>query len=170
MVGEVIEASRGYLKNKTEQYVAGKITLPEFVTTVLPEIKHSHTAMSVIAHGGKINMGANEFGKLGSNLRFEFQHFRELWLARERGEVSDKQLLARINLYADAPYKTFENSLRAAEIKAGSVTEEMRVLGGGKNCSDCPPLAGVWVPLGSSPGIGEGTACMNQCQCSFEYR
>ncbi|MBA2525670.1 MAG: hypothetical protein H0V18_07805 [Pyrinomonadaceae bacterium] len=75
----------------------------------------------------------------------------------------------RAEMYTDATYATFENSVLEREKDEG-VTLGRRVLeGGGNSCEDCISASSdEFVPLGELPEIGD-SECQSRCRCEFEF-
>lgn len=150
----------------------GKINKAEFALQSATEIKNMHRALAMLAEGGKSQMGASQWGRLGSELKQELSYLRRFSSAVDNveiGSLGDK-FLNRIESYGNAGRFTYINAVRARETDAGD-SEERNVLGGSAHsCSECLDEAALdWQPAGtlSAPG---GRLCGPGCNCSIEYR
>lgn len=157
-----------HLQSVTQRLINGEINLPAWATTVQRELKVMHTGLSEIAIGGKAEWSLSQSGRLGARLRMLYEKLNGLALGWEQGLVSPAQMLARTDMAVQAGRGTYEGMFRGMMRDSG-MTEEMRTLGATVHCSDCPPLAGHWEPIGTLPGIGD-TQCLSRCSCSFDYR
>ncbi len=84
--------------------------------------------------------------------------------------MSEAQFAARAEQYGGSVVGSAQEISRRQAIRDGILIEEQRVLGKAEHCSDCPPIAGIWSPIGTLPAIGSTTECGSNCMCRFQYR
>jgi hypothetical protein len=167
-IESVSDHTKTRLRELTQSFIDKKIDLPSWATQSEQLIRKSLISSGQIASGGKSQLDASLNGRLGNLVKFHLNKFRSMGLSRERGEVSDLELLARSEMYGEASISTFEAMRLQVMIDAG-YTEGMRVLGASQHCSDCPPLAGKWVKIEEVRPIGT-TQCLTRCRCQILYR
>ena len=167
-VDAVTSDTKERLRKVAAKHIDNKLNFAAWATESEELIRKALIAAGQIGAGGKAQMTAKQNGRLGARVRFHVEKFREFGLARERGEVTDAQFLARAEMYGEAVKTTYEQ-LRQSTLADDGFTEAKRLLGAAKHCEDCPPLAGKWVPIADLVPIGD-SACLTRCRCSVEYR
>lgn len=165
----VVDASKDVVGRLGASVAEGSISISEWQVRMAATVKSLQLAAHAAARGGFAALTANDFGRIGSTLRFQYSRLAAFALDIERGRISAPAIEARARLYAASANATFENGRRfGAEV--GEMTEERRVLGASEHCEDCvlEALRG-WQPLGELREIGD-SRCMANCRCSFRFR
>jgi hypothetical protein len=149
---------------------SNEISNAEWQIAMQAEIKQAHRAMAVLAKGGKAMMGPRDWGRVGQKIAAQNAYLLRFGAEIATGQVSEAQLANRAQMYADASYATYQNSITLRERAAG-VRLARRVLDtGAQHCEDCPPLAALgWIPIEELVPIG-ATECQVQCRCTIEYQ
>ena len=161
-----VAATFDILDNLTSQLYRGQITLGQWQIAVASELKDAHLAQSMFAVGGKQNMSAVEFGRVGGTLADEYRHLSQFADDIAAGRVSAAQAQARIQQYGKAAQQSFwrEYSLT----RPGLINW---VLHPADHCPDCVDLAAgspyTAATLPTHPGAGE-TVCRGNCNCTLE--
>ena len=162
---EVTEAARSEMKRATERLIAGEINRPAWAVEMRQLISRSHSALWMLAQGGKEAMDAAKWGAVGQRVKAQADFLRgfERDLANERAG-SGAQVLARAQLYANPLHATYQAAVVGREREAG-VRRVARVLGESPSghCDDCPVLAGEY-DIDEVPEIG-ASACGASCNC-----
>lgn len=141
----------------------------EYETAMKALLKNEYLSLSMIANGGREQMTDVLWGRTGAVLKSQYQYLEAMGRNLDEGLISEAQLLARSELYANAGIGTFESFLRDGMVEAG-MSEALNILGGGNNCSECPSLSDEgWMPVDDMPMPGE-RECLVNCNCSVEYR
>lgn len=164
---ETVGLARVRLTTIAENYVNHR-NVAQWFTTTKGELRAMHTALGMIAQGGKNQMTPKSWGKVGQMVRSEMDYLRQFERGIANGAVSDAQLLARVLGYGDAGWKVYSNMVKAREAEAGMFAR--RVTSGGPNtCDDCiaAELEG-WVPAADVREIGD-SQCVSSCLCDIEY-
>lgn len=164
---ETTGLARIRLTTIAENYIDHR-NVAQWFTGTKAELRAMHTALGMIAQGGKAQMTPKSWGRVGQMIRSEMSYLREFERGVANGAVSDAQLLARILGYGDAGYKVYTNMVKAREAEAGMFAR--RVTSGGANtCDDCiaAELEG-WVPADEVREIGD-SQCVSSCQCNIEF-
>jgi len=169
-IREIGEGARERMLTLAERLNRNQISNAEWQIAMQAEIKQAHRAMAVLAKGGKAQMQLRDWGRVGQKIASENAYLLRFGAEIATGQVSEAQLANRAQMYADASYATYQNSIALRERGAG-VRLARRVLDtGAQHCEDCPPLAALdWVPIEELVPIG-ATDCQVQCRCTIEYQ
>lgn len=163
---ETVGLARTRLTTIAENYIDHR-NVAQWFTGTKAELRAMHTALGMIAQGGKNNMTQKSWGRVGKMVRTEFDYLREFERGIANGAVSDAQLLARVLAYGEAGRKVYENMVKAREAEAGMYAR--RVLMPGLNCDDCIEAASDdFVPADEVLEIGAST-CGVFCNCLLEF-
>lgn len=163
---ETVGLARTRLTTIAEAYINHR-NVAQWFTGTKAELRAMHTAMAMIAQGGKLQMEAKSWGKVGQMIRTEMDYLRQFERGIANGAVSDAQLLARVIAYGEAGRKVYENMVKAREAEAGMYAR--RVLMPGQNCEDCIEAASdEFVPADEVLEIGAST-CGVFCNCLLEF-
>lgn len=169
---QAVSQAKANLRAIGQALLDGTISKPEFAIQSAEEIKNLHRALSLLANGGKSQMDASTYGRLGSELKQELGFLSRFSSMIDNIDISTlgDAFLNRIESYGDAGRFTYQAAVRAREINAGDM-EEMNILGASVNsCGECLDASALeWQPAGSlsEPGTRE---CNNGCQCEIIYR
>lgn len=160
--------ARATVQAYTEVLIAGETDIAGWQEAVMVELRRAHTQAAALGRGGWMQMTPSDWGQVGSTLKQEYG-----WLADFAAEIdtlSEAQIRARINQYADHLQQSFWAGVTSAQGEAG-FTEERRVTTPAEHCADCLNYESLgWQPLGSLPEPGVGSVCGSNCHCVKEYR
>lgn len=95
------------LTGLTEDLYAGLLDIDDWQAAVATVLKDAHLAQAMFARGGRAFMGAQEFGRIGSNLADEFHHLTRFAEGIASGSVSEAQALFRIKMYGNATEQAY---------------------------------------------------------------
>lgn len=146
------------------------VSLADWHTQSMAEIKAAHVATGVAARGGWKQMAPADWGRIGQRIRREYGYLRTFATDIASGKQPlDGRLVARAEMYGQAARMTYE-AIKAADDKARGMLVERNVLHGRDHCGQCPKLAARgWVPIGSLPPIGS-RLCRVRDRCTIERR
>jgi hypothetical protein len=167
----VMTASGDRMHNLTQQLVDSQLSLAEWQSGMMEQIKLAHTAAAAASRGGWAQMSQSDWGAAGRMVRNQYDYLRGF----AEQIASGKQLLngtalARTNLYGEAARGTFEEMRRRYERLMNGQEEEARILGEADHCEGCLDQAAMgWQPIGTLDPIGS-EECLTHCHCSFAYR
>lgn len=131
------------------------------------ELRAMHTALAMIAQGGKLQMEPKSWARAGQMIRSEMDYLRQFERGVANGAVSDAQLLARILNYGDAGRRVYDNMVKRRESDAGMYAR--RVLGVADHCDECLAESSEdFRPVDDVPDIGS-LQCLSLCMCTIEY-
>lgn len=163
-----VSATFGTLDTLTEQLYDGSITVQQWQTAVASELKDAHLAQAMFAKGGRANMTAADFGRVGGVLRDEYRYLDGFAQAIANGRQSRAQALARIKQYGKATQQSYWREYALAS--RGNIIWQLNPA---EHCEDCIELAagGPYTAetLPTYPGAGE-TQCRGNCNCTLERR
>lgn len=148
----------------------GSISLAEWQTRMLGQIKRLHITEAAAARGGWAQMSQADWGAVGQRIRFQYERLRNFANQIASGEQRlDGRFMFRVEMYANAGRGTYEESVRRFERVYHHRMLERRVLGVADHCEDCLDAAAEgWQPIGTLPAIGD-SVCLTNCHCTFEY-
>ena len=159
------QATYNVLDNATRQLYAGQLSLEQWQLVVAAELKDAHLAQAMFAVGGKRNMTAENWGRVGGVLADEYRYLSQFAIDIQNG-YSEAQALARIKQYGNATQASYWR-----EYKLVTKTQIWWTLGTTeKHCGECPKLAAAspYKPdeLNQVPGDGN-TPCRGNCDCTL---
>lgn len=155
----------------TTKLIDGGISLADWQTGMMSEIKSAHVAASALSQGGWAQMTQSDWGATGQMIREQYDFLRNFAGQIASGEQPlDGRALVRSDLYGDAANGTFEAMKRRMMTNDG-YDQERRVLeSGADHCDGCLDQAAQgWQPIGTLDAIGE-EECQVRCRCEFEYQ
>lgn len=166
----LIDASAVRMNILTQKLIDETITLADWQTGMMQQIKIANVSSAALANGGWAQMDQSDWGAVGQLVKNQYQHLRDFAKDIETGKQPlDGRALVRSDLYGDAANGTYEQTIRRNYILDGW-EEEMRVLEDGANhCDGCIDQAGHWEPIGDLDAIG-AEECATRCRCHFKYR
>jgi hypothetical protein len=149
-----------------EAVARGQITPRQFYEAAQITLKHLHNANAALAVGGWDRMTATEWGRNGGILQSEYRHLAEFTRQIAAGELTEKQIIARAQTYADSGFSRYWELDRNIQIRNGSKEERLVTVGDERVCPICLETeASEWQPI--------GTIAIPQhvgCRCGLQYR
>lgn len=154
----------------TQAMLDGKMTLREWQRGVTGELKMMHLQARMAAVGGRKVMDQRNYGSVGGFMRFDTDHLARFGQQIAARELSPKQILARIQLYASANIRRdFERGQLWTKQAKGYQAEKLVMRGGADHCVGCLADSRLgWQPIGTMKPIG-GHECGPNCMCHKEY-
>lgn len=160
-------------KNLTGSYKAGDITVDSWRKGMRALIKRSYIQSALLARGGRSQMTAADWGKVGGHVAEQYSHLDQkansFFFRIDGTPVGQAENIA--GMYINSARQVFEEMNRENKIELGAVTEKW-MLSSAEHCSSCLELNGLGrVPLGTLwtvPGAGE-TICLTNCKCRIAY-
>lgn len=157
-------ATYSALEELTRRLYAGGITLERWQVDIAAELKDAHLAQAMFAVGGKRNMEAENYGRVGGTLADEYRYLHNFATEIAAGTVSEAQALARIQQYGNATQASYWREYKlASELIYWNLHPA-------EHCGDCLTLAGgsPYKPkdLNQVPGDGN-TKCRGNCKCTL---
>jgi hypothetical protein len=160
------------LKSLSTRLQTGEISVSQWVLEARDTIKAHHTLLGGIANGGKAQMSPADWGKVGSQTKFQYEKLQAFAREIRAGMPLGKKFLNRITLYAEAGRSTYWAMHTRAHERAG-FDEEMNVLSVSEHCEgdgSCrAETSRGWVKIGSLIPVGS-RLCRARDRCAIEYR
>lgn len=153
---------------------SGTLSLSEWQTAMMTEIKDAHLIGAAMERGGWANMTQSDFGRVGRLVRDEYDYLRKFGDAIAAGDVPlDGRFVRRAQLYGEAGRDTFYN-FASVNMRRLEFDEIASVLHARESCMGCIEEAGKgFVPITelgvTFKPIGSRT-CLSRCKCSYIYR
>lgn len=163
---DTVEAAKSRIESIAKGFIDHRNTA-EFYTSMRDELRNMHTALAMVAQGGREQMDVRSWSLVGNQIKSELKYLRRFERDLVNGEQSDAQILARAIKYASAGYITYEQSVFAREKAAGIESVEWVVDESAENCDGCLGAAGIH-PIDKAPVIGSHE-CQNNCRCELTY-
>lgn len=159
----VVRALSGQLRDR-------RITLAEWETRMMAEVKAAHLYSAAAAKGGWAQMTQADYGRVGAAVRDQYGYLRRFGRQIASGEQPlDGVFLARAEMYGQAGRKT-HHEFERREMELRGMNEERNVLGVADHCDQCVgETQRGWVPIGTLKPVGART-CVTRCKCTIQYR
>ena len=165
-----IDSSQNEIRRLSQALQSGNISLADWQTAMMQEIKQGHLAAIAAAKGGFAELTQADYGRAGQAIRTQYDYLRNF--ANQIGDGTqplDGRFLRRADMYGDSNRDLYHRAERIERAKRGA-TEERRITTATESCPDCIEYEGRgWQPIGSLPNIGD-SQCLTNCKCFFEYR
>ena len=155
----------------TQSLQDGKISLADWQTGMMREIKLTHTASGALANGGWGQMTQADWGATGQLIREQYDYLRNFAKEIANGtQPLDGRMLVRADMYADASNGTFWEIDKRSHLQDGYDIGRRVLESGADHCDDCLEYASEgWMPIEEIPEIGN-SQCMTRCRCEIEYK
>jgi hypothetical protein len=166
-VDEVLEAARMRIPALTQRLTNGVISIGEWQGEMAKAIKIVHMASASAGRGGWAQMTGKDWERVSSSIKEQYGYLQRFAGQVERGELTEGQITARAEQYAEMGRKSYEATRREVGIERG-MDEERNLLAEGDNCDDClEETAKGWTYIGllSLPGERQ---CHGNCHCEIE--
>ena len=161
---------RRNIRQITNRFVSGNIDLAAWQEHVAKELRDAYRTNMIAGRGGVKNMTQVDWGRMGGRLKNEYRYLNTFAKEIEMGQLSEKQIKARIEQYARGTRKAYYDGLTAAMRDAEMLYERRYTDPGAQNCDDCLGYeAQGWQPIGSLPEPGLECQCGSNCRCDKEY-
>jgi len=159
----LIDDTQRRLRDLSQRYVDGKLTLVEWQLEFRDALRAAHTLAAGVARGGKANMTPADWGKVGARLKSEYAALQRFALQLEAGRAMH---LGRVDLYARAVRHTF---LEAERLGLPQFQLARWVRTRRESCEGCRSQAARGTALAAAfPPIGS-QQCRSNCGCYLLY-
>lgn len=168
---ELMDASAVNMNALTQQLIDNDITLASWQTSMMREIKITHTASAALSQGGWAQMTPSDWGATGQLIREQYDFLRNFAAEIINGDQQlDGRALVRSDLYADASNGTFWEMDKRSMIADGyDMAKRVLEVKDDGNCDGCIEAAAEgWLPIDEVLPIGDAE-CQVRCRCSIEY-
>ena len=158
------------LRRLTNMLSNGDITLVQWQESVREALKLAHVQAAIIGNGGRDNMQASDWGRIGQRLRAEYRYLEGFARDLLAGSISTPMAIARIGMYSQAVRGSYWEGSAIRQERQGYSLMRRILDPQAKHCEDCVRFAarGV-VPIGSLPMPGQRCACLSNRRCRVQY-
>ncbi len=164
---EAIAQSLLNAESATEKMIDGKITVDEWEREFAANIKIRTVQLYQLGKPGQLD--STDRGRLGNQIRFQYDKLWNFRNAIVNGDLSDEQIKYRANLYFNKTRWAYEEGRRRSHYQAGYMWER-RIRQAVESCIECIAIANVgWTAINTLPRIGEACSCRANCKCRFIY-
>lgn len=169
-VDTVIGKARDHMVEVTQKLQTGDLTLAQWQTQMVDEMKLLLVGASAIGRGGWAQMSQADWGWTGQQLRQQYAYLRNFAHDIATGkQPMDGRLLNRAGMYADYA-RAIERNMQVRTAVLIGRSEERNLLGQADHCQDCVEETAMgWVPIGTLTLIG-GRQCGSRCHCVIQTR
>ena len=166
----VVDAATVKMGNLATQLQVGDISLAEWQTAMMQEIKTTHLASAAMQKGGWEQMSQADFGRVGRVVRAEYRFLDDFARQISSGKQKlDGTLGMRAKQYGQAGRGTYYRFWDVEADKRG-FDEERSILNPADHCTECVDQAGIgFQPLGEMVPIGK-RICRANDRCDKEFR
>lgn len=167
-LNKLIEQKKKDLFAVSRYLMEGSITLDNWERTVAETIKTIQLQYLILEKGGINNVTPEDTLAIGRNLKNEYSYLNKFAKQLKAGQVTEKQMFARIKKYVDNTAVAKAIAQRQKKVELGD-DWALRKLGANENhCPACPNYAGIF-PARLVVMPGERCPCGKECKCSVEF-
>ena len=169
LLEQYIDSRKESLVKLTKSLLNKDIGVGSWESAIAKELKEAHIVAYSLGKGGYKRLNSRDYGLIGSKVKGEYQYLRGFSEDILSGNLSEAQILNRLQMYVDSLHSTYEKS-RFESHKSNGFTWEKRNLDAvADHCDDCLTEANKgWRPLGTLRQIGD-SQCLTKCRCVFSY-
>ena len=158
-------------KNIATRFDAGKITAAQFNAEMRELLKAGHIVAASVGRGGKAQMTAKDWGKVGAKIRWQYGYLDKFARKLERGAIANTANRAR--QYVNAIYVSYATALQETVKELGPVKGEdikVRLITNSREgCIECEnDEAEGWMAVDDMAEIGT-RLCGDFCLCFLEF-
>lgn len=152
-----------------DKLALGKINVATWEETTARALKELHINQYLLGRGGLKQVSQRDLCLIGAELKKEYQYLRGFSQDILAGTMTKEQFKARVELYVDSAYGTYELG-RAESHREAGYNWERRIPNAAVSCDSCVVYAARgWEPLGTLPNVGDECECRSNCRCYKEY-
>jgi hypothetical protein len=160
------------LSDLTTAMHEGRIAPGVWAEQMRTEVRRLHSQNAAVGMGGWDRMDARAWGRIGGNLRSDYQRIVQLAHDIVDGKATLPQALARVHGYVGSARVEFwaaeRQNMQPAE---GMILIERRRLGVAEHCEDCISFYDSgWQNQEVLPVPGERSRCRSNCRCGLDRR
>lgn len=164
LLEKYIDARKESLVRVTKTLLKKDIGVGTWESAIAKELKEAHLVSYSLGKGGYKKLSSRDYGLIGSKLKGEYQYLRGFSEDILAGNLSEAQILNRLQMYVDSLHATYEKSRAESHRVAGFTWERWNRIPG-DSCDGCITQGSRgWVPLGTLPEISS-QECRIRCRC-----
>ncbi len=172
IVDRDISSTERKIQTATKNLIAENLSLGNFQREMIALLKGSHIRSATLGAGGKDGLNNRILGATGRRLRQEYDALKNFVNQIERGELSEKQIIARAKSYARSAQIAFSTSELITRSANGALTAKRELDPDADHCDQCPQYDtnGEFVPIDQIVPLGVACECRARCRCRITYR
>lgn len=149
----------------------GKISLADWQTAMMRQIKIAHMNAAATAVGGYANMTPSDYGRAGAAIKEQYQYLRKFAEDIAAGKQKlDGRMVYRAKMYIQAARETMYKIKRGAAKLFNQIDMVRSKRNARDSCIECIELDGVWFRLDDPNYKPPGNRiCAKNCRCHEEY-
>jgi hypothetical protein len=157
-------------RDAAQRLIEAKTNLSEWQRSMRTILKSQHLKEAMMAKGGLGKLTPKDYLAVSKELKKEYRYLRNLAQEIKDGKVSEKQFLARTQMYVNKARVSGEIMARENALTGGFTLMERILDGGGNSCAECRQYASEGPrPIGELPLPTEACSCRSYCRCSVRY-
>lgn len=166
---KAIAASGSVITKYNNRLFNDEISLEEWQTGIVTELRDLHLQAYALGAGGWENLTKQDYANIKKTLDSEMEFFDKFSQEIADGKLSNAQIEARSQMYANKLHSVTEAGRLASHKKAGYKTES-RHRTVTESCSECIQYESTGiVEIGTLPNPGEACSCHSNCKCYKQY-
>lgn len=173
---QLIDRERVAIANKLDDNITkllnNQITFEDWQRQTADTLRVAHVEMMRFGRGGKDKTFALHYLDVANELRYnQYPRLRQFVTDIQAGKLSEKQIRARMKLYALSTKVSYEKGVLSVETDKGQYYGRRRLGSCSNHCQDCINYAlQGWLPLHQVTPPGVNCVCGGRCYCSVETR
>jgi hypothetical protein len=158
------------MKSVTQAYRDGSLNVLEWRAQMAAQVKTAHLVAAASAKGGWAQMSQSDFGRVGQQLRGQYERLDKFaWQVATGEQKPDGTMLRRAQMYGQAARATYHATEQREQEQRG-YDQERNILEPAQHCDGCLAETGRgWVAIGELVPIGSRD-CLVNCRCRVAYR
>lgn len=174
-LGRITQDFAAPTETLTRALAENRLTPAQWLTAMKDELRRAHIQYRALGAGGfgADKLTAHDYGKIGAALKDDYRRLVGFADAILRGECSEAQALARLNMYlghARSQYYDAWKERVLQTVEPGLLALGRRRLGQAEHCDVCVIYARAGLqPLENMPPIGD-SPCDGNCRCTLEVK
>lgn len=149
-----------------------KLTLAEWQTRFATTLRDAHIQIGALASGGKNQMGSQQYGAIGFQLRRQYQYLDGFAQDLQDGKLTAAQALSRSRQYGSSINTTFHRLEQVTRQSEGFNEAKRGLDPQARHCASCPGYStnGEWRAIDQVVSPGVNCECGQRCRCPISYR
>jgi hypothetical protein len=157
-------------REAAQKLIEAKTNLTDWQKSMRSILKSQHLKEAMIAKGGAGKMTPKDYLAVSKELKKEYGYLRAFAQDIKDGKVSEKQFIARTQMYVTKARVSGEIMARENALTGGFTLMERILDGGGNSCAECRQYASEGPrPIGELPLPTEACSCRSYCKCTVRY-
>lgn len=155
----------------TKSLTEGDIELGEWQAAMIQLLKDSNLRTGMLGAGGEEQMGSEQWGMAGFELKDQYAALSGFTKAIEEGVLTADQILSRAALYGGGSRQNFFATERLNKALEGYNFGRRTLDVGAANCPDCINYQSPdWVRIEELIPPGHRCVCRQNCRCRVVYK